>query len=148
MNIVADTKWYPEQQLLVTQLSGKIELKHVEAWKSSLVSALSLVPDNSSFKILIDLFGFEAVDTETHKAYRTIVPTLLAAYNYRIGYLDMFPEAEVVLKKERGIVCVAMANIHHNQSKMTDYQNRFSSAHEQYFSDIESGLNWINSIAV
>jgi hypothetical protein len=91
----------------------------------------------------VNLFGFKAENFEVHKAYRNIIPLLLADFGYRIGYLDMFPEASVELRHYRGIRCVAMANVHQDATKMKDYQERFSNSHEQYFTDQETAVNWI-----
>jgi hypothetical protein len=143
---IISTTWEPLHDLLVTTLSGKIDSNDVDTWHFTLKNAAAKIPDESSFKILVNLYGFEAETTAVHKKYRTIMPLFLADYGYRIGYLDMFPEAAIQLGTTRGIRCVAMANVHHNADKMNDYQNRFSSEHEQYFTDQEGALRWITDL--
>lgn len=142
------TEWYAHEQLLITRLQGKITGNDVRRWQDSLQAVIETIPDNTKFKILVDLYGFEAENTEVHKEYRSIIPLLLADYGYRIGYLDMFPEATIELKSKRGIQCVAMANVHHNADKMLDYETRFSKLHEHYFTDPDAALQWIKSVTV
>jgi len=143
METTATTQWYQAEQLVVTKLSGKVNSNHVQQWKESLDAVFKNIPEHTSFKMLVDLHGFEAESTEVHKEYRSIIPLLLADYGYRIGYLDMFPEATVELRNIRGIQCVAMANVHHNADKMQDYETRFSKPHEHYFTDPDAAMNWI-----
>jgi len=44
---------------------------------------------------------------------------------------------------KRGIECKAMANVHQDETKMADYEKRFSKAYERYFTDSAAALNWI-----
>ena len=142
------TQWLANEQLVVTRLNGTISSSDVHSWKTSLHAVMNSIPENSRFKILVDLHGFEAENTEVHKEYRTVIPLLLAGYGYRIGYLDMFPEASIDLQYQRGIQCIAMANVHHNAEKMQDYETRFSKPHEHYFTDPDAALQWISTIDV
>lgn len=142
------TEWYANEQLLVTKLNGKMNSIDIERWKDSLHAVMDTIPGNTSFKILVDLHGFEAENTEVHKEYRAIIPLLLADYGYRIGYLDMFPEATAEMQNKRGVQCVAMANVHHNADKMLDYETRFSKPHEHYFTEPEAALNWIRQFGI
>lgn len=146
MEKIIDVKWHSSHQMLVAKLSGKLNAEDVRHWNNLLLRATDNLHDNSVFKIVVDLHGFEAEDMEVHKQFRTIIPALLADYNYRIGYLDMFPEAKVELNQTRGISCIAMANVHHNVEKMLDYQTRFSKTHEQYFTETEPALAWIKNL--
>ncbi|QNA45939.1 hypothetical protein [Lacibacter sediminis] len=146
MEKIVKAEWQSGEKLVVARLSGIVNLEDIQNWKNSLYNVLNLLPDNSSFKMLVDLHGFEAENMETHKEYRTIIPLLLADYNYRIGYLDMFPEASVELKQTRGINCIAMANVHHNADKMLDYQTRFGNEHEHYFTESDAALAWIKNM--
>ncbi|MEJ8843685.1 hypothetical protein WG954_14940 [Lacibacter sp. H375] len=143
MEKIIDVKWHSSQQMLVAKLSGKLNAEDIRHWNNLLLGAMDNLNDNSVFKIVVDLHGFEAEDMEVHKQFRTIIPALLADYNYRIGYLDMFPEANIELKQTRGIRCIAMANVHHNAEKMLDYQTRFGNEHEHYFTESDMALAWI-----
>jgi hypothetical protein len=146
MGTTASTQWYQTEQLVVTKLSGKVNSNHVQQWKESLDAVFKNIPEHTSFKMLVDLHGFEAESTEVHKEYRSIIPLLLADYGYRIGYLDMFPEATVELRNIRGIQCVAMANVHHNADKMQDYETRFSKPHEHYITEPDKAMSWIKTL--
>lgn len=146
MEKIIESRFIPGDQLLVTRLSGILNEEDIVAWKASLEAALATVPDNGSFKILVNLHGFQAENYEVHKKYRVIIPLLLAGYGYRIGYLDMFPEADVVLRNTRGIRCLAMANVHHDNTKMEDYSRRFSGPAEAYFTVPGDALDWIQHL--
>lgn len=141
-----ETRYYPEEQLVTTHLVGEISEPDLKTWKKTLANALNRVPDHGRFKLLVNLDGFRAAGLDVHKKFRTILPCLLAGYGYRIGYLDLFPEAKVSLRQTRGIRCVAMANVHHDATKMKDYHDRFSCATEDYFTDLPRALNWIRNV--
>lgn len=143
MEKIISTTWHPELNLVVTRLSGLLNANDIAHWKATIDETFSGIPDNTTFKILVNLYGFKAVDFEVHKYYRNIIPLLLAAHGYRIGYLDMFPEATVELTNTRGIRCIAMANVDQDETKMNDYNARFSNASEHYFTDPDSALSWI-----
>lgn len=138
--------WLPNEQLIVTRLSGKLGIEDIIEWEKDLLKTMEYIPDEMSFKILVDLSDFEAENMEAHKYFRNIIPQLLADYSYRIGYLNMFPEVSIQLTKKRDIECIAMANVHHNEEKMSDYQFRFSNQHEQYFTNTDKAMKWILSI--
>ncbi|MBN8676210.1 MAG: hypothetical protein J0L56_18910 [Chitinophagales bacterium] len=146
MEKITEATYYPEQKIVELRLRGLLNAADIENWKNEIEKTMSQVPDNSTFKMLVNLHGFKAENFEVHKAFRNIVPLLLADYGYRIGYLDMFPEASVELKNTRGIQCVAMANVHQDETKMKDYQENFSSAKEQYFTEPLVAEQWIESI--
>lgn len=142
------SEWKPVDKLLITRLSGELNKEDIVAWEKSLSDAAKKIPANSEFKLLINLFGFKAANFEVHKEFRNIIPLFLAEYGYRIGYLDMFPEATIKLKNNRSIQCVAMANVHQDETKMKDYQVKFSNAHEQYFVDDKEALMWIQKLEI
>lgn len=145
MEKIIGTEWQPQDNLIITRLSGLLNTEDIKAWETSLHEALAHIPDNTSFKILVNLHGFTAGHVDVHKQYRNIMPLLLAGYGYRIGYLDMFPEATVELTITRGITCKAMANVHQDETKMNDYEKRFSKAHERYFINSDEALSWIRT---
>lgn len=146
MKVNMQTSWHPIERLIVTRLNGKVSINDIQAWERDLMKTMDSIPNNSSFKMMVDLSDFEAVNTEAHKYFRNIIPLLLADYHYRIGYLDMFPEASIQLSKKRGIECIAMVNVHHNEEKMTDYQLRFSNVREQYYTNRDKAMKWILSV--
>lgn len=143
MKKIIRAAYFPDQKILELRLSGLLNQDDLRAWQAEIAEAMKQVPSHTSFKALVNLHGFKADNIDTHKAFRTIVPLLLADYGYRIGYLDLFPEASVELKQTRGIRCVAMANVHQDETKMSLYQQQYSNQREQYFTDPALAVRWI-----
>ena len=138
--------WHPEQQLIITKISGNVEMEDVVAWEGSLQKALKQVPDNGRFKIMVDLHGFKAVNFEVHKKFRVIIPQTLANYGWRVGYLDMFPEADVELTNTRGIQCFAAVHVHQDETKIKNYDTNYSKPNERFFTDPAIAYDWIQHI--
>lgn len=148
MTKIINSFWQPAEQLVTTRLSGLLDTADIQYWENTLIGTIKQVPDNTDVKMLVDLHGFKAENFEVHKQYRNIIPLLLARHGYRIGYLDMFPEATITLSTEQGIRVVAMANVHQDETKMKDYQEKFSNPFEQYFTDSAAALAWILSVTL
>jgi hypothetical protein len=146
MTKINNSFWQPAEQLVTTRLSGLLDTADIEYWENTLIETMKQVPDHTEVKMLVDLHGFKAENFEVHKQYRNIIPLLLARHGYRIGYLDIFPEASISLTTERNIRVVAMANVHQDETKMKDYQEKFSKPYEQYFTDSAAALAWILSV--
>ncbi len=146
MEKLFESRYIVNKKLLITTLSGLLNSVDIKKWKESLEEAAAQIPDNTEFKMLVDLYGFKAENFPVHQEYRTIIPLFLADYGYRIGYLDMFPEASVSLINTRGISCIAMANVHQDESKMKDYETKFSKKNERYFISSEEALQWIENL--
>ncbi|HEV7329467.1 MAG TPA: hypothetical protein VGN63_00350 [Flavisolibacter sp.] len=143
---IAESFWYPEQQLIITRLSGNLDMADVEKWETSLLQALSQVPDNGLFKIMVDLHGFKAVNFEVHKKFRVIIPQTLAHYGWRVGYLDMFPEANVNITTTRGVQCFAAVHVHQDESKIKNYDANYSRPNERFFTDPLTAREWIHQL--
>ncbi|MDN4166186.1 hypothetical protein QWY31_11775 [Cytophagales bacterium LB-30] len=138
------TLWFPNENLIETQLKGDITQEDVKYWKSTLAKAFSQIGQGTRFKILIDLYGFKAVDLATHKLYREIIPLLLADYNWKVGYVDLFEEAkDMKFSSLLGITCIAAAHVHQDEEKINKYQERFSRENEQFFTDPLKARAWI-----
>src|SRR5687767_13589187 len=112
---ITETKWYPEEKLVVTRISGEVDEADIEKWRQSLQDAIGKIDNNDRFKIFVNLHGFKAINFDAHKKFRVIIPATLADYGFRVGYLGLFPEAEITLKKKRGIQCVAAVHVHHDE---------------------------------
>ncbi|HLO79846.1 MAG TPA: hypothetical protein VK166_02740 [Chitinophagaceae bacterium] len=136
------------QNLIITRISGQANEEDVTRWENSLQTALNQVPDNSVFKIMVDLHGFKAVNFEVHKKFRVIIPKTLADYHWRVGYLDLFPEAEIELKQTRGIRCVAAVHVHHDETKIRAYDQNHSRYNERFFTDPVMARQWIEDFNV
>jgi hypothetical protein len=145
---IAESTWLKNEKLIVTRISGTATAEDVSRWKSSLLFALEQVPDNDVFKIMVDLHGFKAVNFDVHKQFRVIVPETLANYDWRVGYLDMFPEAQIELKSTRGIRCIAAVHVHHDESKIKNYDDNYSRFNERFFNDPAVARQWIVAFTI
>lgn len=145
---ITESQWLPEQKLLVTHISGDITRQEVEQWEESLRTALACIPDDSSFKIFVNLYGFQATDLDAHKRFRTIVPETLATYGWKVGYVDMFAEEakSLQIRYTRGIRCTGAAHVHQDETKIGRYEAAFSSPRERFFTDPEKGRDWIDGL--
>ncbi|ULQ51329.1 hypothetical protein [Flavihumibacter fluvii] len=146
--ITTESNWNKATKLLTTQISGLVSLDDVQRWETSLKKALGEIEDGGVFKIMVNLHGFKAQNFEVHKAFREIVPRTLANYGWRVGYLEMFPEATVELRNERGIRCKAAVHVHQDETKITNYDTHYSSASERYLTDVMRAKEWIDAISI
>jgi hypothetical protein len=129
--------------LITTRLTGTITTADVQHWKESLERDVRNVPDGGTFKLLLDLCGYDPADTEAHKAMRVVIPLFLADYGFRTALLDLFPGTELPLRNLRGVTCTAFANVHHDESKMKSYEEKLSRETERFFTDIDEAERWI-----
>ena len=60
--------------LLTTRLTGVVTTEDVQRWKESLERDAAAIPDGGTFKLLLDLCGYEPADIEAHKAMRAVIP--------------------------------------------------------------------------
>jgi hypothetical protein len=145
---VIQTQWYPEKQLIVTQISGEVDQSDIGRWENSLQSALGQLKDGAAFKILVNLHGFKAADLPAHKRFRNIVPLTLAQYGWKVGYIAMFETEAQTLRylNTRGIQCTGAAHCHHDNTKMERYESDYSRDQEHFFTDPEQALRWIEGL--
>lgn len=143
-----DTQYYPDKQLVVTTLSGELDAADVQEWHQSLKSVTGNLGPDTQFKILVDLNGFKASSFEVHKQFRVMVPQLLADYGWYVGYLRMFPEAEICIRSKDNIRCRAAAHVHHDETKITNYATNYSMINEGFFTDPKLAREWIEGIVL
>src|SRR6478752_4150111 len=117
---ITETNWHPEKRMVVTHISGDLEVTDIEQWEKNFKDTLGEIADNASFKIFVNMHGFKAINIEAHKRFRAIVPLTLADYGWKVGYLNLFEEEArgMTFKNTRGIKCVAAAHAHHDETKM------------------------------
>jgi hypothetical protein len=127
-------------------LAGDIRLEDAVRWEEGLQQALAQIGDNGSLKLLVDLAGYELHDMQAHKAMRVVVPQVLAAYGVRAAVLDLYPEAEITLTRTRGIVCRAVANVHHDADKMAEYERTVGRSHQRFFTNAADARAWLLSL--
>lgn len=143
------TLWFPETKTIDTHISGSVNFSGVEQWEASLHRALSQIENNGVFKIMIDLHGFKAIDLDTHKRFRTIIPLTLSQYGWKVGYTDLFEEeaGSIQYMNIRGIQCIAAAHVHHDDTKIGLYERSYSRSNEHYFTDPAEARNWLQHIS-
>lgn len=132
--------------ILTTRLTGTVTTADVARWKESLARDAEQIPDGGTFRLLLDLRGYEPADPDAHKAMRVVIPLFLADYGFRTALLDLFPGTELPLHNLRGITCTAFANVHHDATKMATYEERLARANEHYFTDADAARAWLESL--
>lgn len=147
---ITETNWFPEKRLVVTHISGDLEKNDIEQWEKSFKETLDKIEDNTMFKIFINMYGFKAVNIDTHKRFRGVVPLILAEYGWKVGYLNLFEEEakSMTYKTTRGIKCVGAAHSHHDETKMELYETKFSSDREHFFLDPTHAIQWIENLEI
>lgn len=145
-----ETNWYPEKKLIITHIAGDLEKSDIEQWEKGFKDTLEKIEDNAQFKIFVNMHGFKAVDMDTHKRFRGVVPFTLADYGWKVGYVDLFEEEAKTMtyKTTRGIKCVGAAHSHQDETKMDLYETRFSSDREHFFPDPAQARQWIENLEV
>ena len=137
--------WDPGRGVLVTELHGTIDLDAVSTWRAGLYAEVDLLADGTSFKLLLDLTGYEPATLDAHKAMRTVVPCLLLAHGLRPAFLDLFPDKdEPAVRAERGVICVAFANVHHDEAKMARYEETIATANQRFFTSRSAAEDWLS----
>lgn len=143
---VAETHWEVDHALLVTRLQGTVQMSEVQQWAAALQRALAHLADNTSFKLLVDLHGYEPQQMSAHKAMRTVIPMTLARYGFRTALLDLFEGADLPLELTRGIRCTAVAHVHHETEKMTAYDHRLGRSNEHFFTAYQQAEAWLRTL--
>ena len=141
--VAVGSRWDPENRILWTELTGAVTVADVEAWRNELERAVGAIPDGSAFGLLLNLHGFHPVNLDAHKAMRTVVPLLLARHGMRPAFLDLFEGAEIPISTERGVRCVAFANVHHDPDKMSSYERRIAKPDQRFFTDASEAYDWL-----
>ena len=143
---ITRSNWYPADQLIITEISGDIEMQDIIRWEETLQEALNQVEDSESLRIFVNLHGFKAANLAAHKYFRSIVPLTLADYGWKVGYVAMFPEQanEMVITRKRNVQCIAAAHCHQDTEKIERYEQLYSSEDEHFFTDPDAALNWIS----
>jgi hypothetical protein len=146
---MTQTNWFPEKKLVITNISGDLEKNDIEQWEKSFRETLDNIEDNSTFKIFVNMHGFKAINLDAHKRFRDVIPSTLANYGWKVGYVDLFEEAKTMtFTNTRGIKCVGAAHAHQDETKMDLYETRFSSERERFFTDPTNAERWIENLAV
>jgi hypothetical protein len=96
------------------------------------------------------MYGFKAVNIDTHKRFRGIVPLTLADYGWKVGYVDLFEEEArtMTYKNTRGIKCVGAVHSHQDETKMDLYETKYGSENEHFFPDPIRAIEWIENLEI
>ncbi|HEV7330171.1 MAG TPA: hypothetical protein VGN63_03955 [Flavisolibacter sp.] len=143
-----ETMFLKDEKLVITELCGDLNTTDIETWQQSLQEVLHQLEPDTKFKILVNLHGFNAQDFETHKKFRVVVPQTLANYGWYVGYLRMFPEAELAIRSRQNIFCLAAAHVHHNETKIRNYADNYSMHNEGFFTNPAEARKWIGAIVI
>jgi hypothetical protein len=140
------SEWEAQHRLLSTRLTGEIHVEDVAHWQIGLHELLAQLEEKSSFKVLVDLSGYELYDMAAHRAMRVVIPQLLAAYGMRPTVLDLFPEIDMAVTRTRGILCIAYANVHHDVDKIAEYERTLGRADQRFFTSAGEAKAWLYSL--
>ena len=133
--------------LVVAELRRTATGRDVQAWRDALHAQLASLDNGGSFKLLLDLRGYEPADLEAHKAMRDVVPSVLARHGMRPAFLDLFdPPPTLDVTTERGIGCTAFANVHHDAEKMAEYERRIAKPNQRFFTDRDEAERWLAAL--
>jgi hypothetical protein len=134
-------------EIFVSRLSGSVTTEDIEQWKGLLTAELERVPRDGRFKLLSNLQGYEPASLDAHKAFRSILPEILMHYGFRPAFLDLFGVTDAVVQATRGVVCTAIAHVHHDAEKMNGYQQDLGRPNEQFFTDADAAEAWLREQA-
>ena len=145
-----DTRWDPEKKLVVTHISGDLEKSDIERWEEGFKNTLGKIEGNATFKIFVNMHGFRAVSLEAHKRFRSVIPSTLADYGWKVGFVDLFKDEAkaMTFHNTRGIQCMGAAHVHQDKAKMDLYEMRFGSDRERFFHDPAPAKQWIEKLEV
>lgn len=138
--------WIPDKKTFLVQAKGEMNMDELCEWEEEVRATIRKIRDNTRFKAIIDMSHFHPVDLDTFRAMRPIIPLLFANYYFRVGYPDSVENLVLPLRKIRGIQCVAMAHISHDPYKMFEYNRKFGTDHERFFTDRQPAELWLDQI--
>lgn len=144
MEIEYYTNWEKESSLIVTRLAGPVTEVDVEEWEKGLREVFQTLPKGTQFKIFVNLHGLSPSSVNAHKSYRDVIPLLLSQYGWRIGYLDLFEEAnELKITTTNECKCYAAVHCHQDGYKIQEYERRFGKENEHFYEDPNLCESWI-----
>jgi hypothetical protein len=122
----------------------------VVSWRAGLYAAAASIPRLASFKLLVDLRGYEVatMDPAVHKVQREVIPNFLSSYHFRTGFIEFFGVKGEVVRNHEDIHCLAVAHIHHEGPKLDLYRKTLSREEESFFSSLPEAEAWISAMPV
>lgn len=75
---------------------------------------------------------------------RNVIPEVLAAHGMRPAFIDLFDEKpEMATTLTRGIHCTGFANVHHDRTKMENYERKIAKLNQRFFTDPNAAERWL-----
>lgn len=144
--VPATTTWDPRSFILRTRFSSPAGIADVVSWRAGLYAAAAVIRRGSSFKLLVDIRGYDVASTDpsVHKVQREVVPIFLAAHHFRTGFIDFFGVKGDVSPSKEDAICVAVAHLHHEEPKMNLYRQALGREVENFFSDLPEAESWLS----
>jgi hypothetical protein len=148
IRVMASSAWDARQAILRTRFPGPAGIAEVVAWRAGLYAAAASIPRLSSFKLLVDLRGYEVsvMEPSVHKVQREIVPIFLATYHFRTGFIDFFGVKGDTVRYREEAHCRGVAHVHHDAPKMELYRQTLGRDDESFFSSLPEAEAWIASV--
>jgi hypothetical protein len=143
--VPATTTWDSRSSILRTRFTSPAGIADVVSWRAGLYAAAAVIRRGTSFKLLVDIRGYDvaATDPSVHKVQRDVIPIFLAAHHFRTGFIDFFGVKGDLSPSKEDAVCVAVAHLHHEESKMHLYRQTLGRDVESFFSDLHDAENWL-----
>lgn len=146
MNVEFYTKWEQNESLIITRLTGPVTVSDVIEWEQELQDVFQTLPKGTQFKMFVNLHGLSPSSVDAHKAYRNVIPLLLSRYGWRIGYLDLFEEANALkITTTNECQCYAAVHCHQDGYKIQEYEKRFGKENEHFYEDPVLSESWIRN---
>ncbi|WP_246839254.1 hypothetical protein [Leptospira levettii] len=146
MKIEYFTKWEKDSNLIITRLTGFVTELDVKEWEIGLKQVFRDLPKGTKFKMFVNFHGLSPSTVTAHKSYRDVIPLLLSQYGWRIGYLDLFEEAnDLTISKTNESECYATVHCHQDGYKIQEYERRFGKENEHFYEDPIFSEAWIRS---
>ena len=131
--------------ILRTRFSSPAGIADVVSWRAGLSAAAAIMPRGASFKLLVDIRGYDVAKTNptVHKVQREVVPIFLVAHSFRTGFIEFFGVKEDFVSSRKDAFCQAVAHLHHEEAKMNLYRQTLGRKVENFFSDLPEAETWL-----
>ncbi|MEO3679032.1 hypothetical protein [Rheinheimera fenheensis] len=140
------TAWHPETNILDTRLSGTVDTEFVRHWANGFVRCFNSAAVVGNFKLLLDLTGYEPIDIDAHKQMREVIPAFLLKHGMVPAFIKLFENTDYHVVSDPQAKCWAFANVHHDVSKMQNYQEKISCNYQQFFHSRIDAVSWLQSV--
>lgn len=144
---IIEVRWEEATGILLSRLSGSVGAEEVRRWQAMLAAELARIPDGGRFKLLSNLHSYEPASLDAHKEFRNVIPETLMQYGFRPAFLDLFGVKDVEIRATHGVICTALAHVHHDAEKMNGYRQDLGRQNEQFFTEVARAEAWLREQA-